>query len=117
VRLGVLALALGAPCVVLYGCSSSSPSSGDANCSSPGLCPKDPAPSSESILACQTSLSDPTCGPTYQAFLTCATQAEKCNSDGTQDASATLAAATVCFSERQTWLACARKELDGGSSD
>jgi hypothetical protein len=117
VRMMALALVLGTPSVALYGCSSSSPSSGDASCTSAGLCPKEPAPSSESILECQMSLGDPTCGPAYQALLNCAMQTEKCNADGTEDGGASVAASAVCSSERQAWLACLRKELDGGSSD
>jgi hypothetical protein len=105
-----------APCA----CHSAGQGSDNVSCSSRGICPNDQPPTSESIAVCEDSLDDMMCGAKFQLYINCTAMSEKCSPDGTEDASATLAASALsCADARETWNVCARAEFgpDGGSSD
>jgi hypothetical protein len=121
-RLGYVSLALTCTGLALLpACHGSSQGSENASCTSPGICPKDPPPTSTEIAECQANLDDEACGPKSQTYVDCTAMIETCAADGTEDVTATLAAAAMsCAGVRSDWNLCVRDALatdDAGPSD
>lgn len=87
----VLAIALTA--LVLAGCGNV--------CSDQGKCPKDTAPDSTQVSACQKAESDSACGDKAKALDSCRHDNEQCASDGTSDDLATLGQCTRQLADLQ----------------
>jgi len=79
---------------------------GNAACASQGRCPGDKAATADDVKKCTTSLSDPICGPKYQAVINCFLAKEVCTADG-GDPLQTLAA---CSAEFRSYLTCSQNE-------
>ena len=77
---------------------------GDASCSDKGRCANDTAPSALEITACKSSLAGP-CGKEYQSMMNCGKSNEKCNSAGSADTTALLAACATQLTALQSCCA------------
>jgi hypothetical protein len=78
--------------ISLTGCGS-----GDASCSDKGRCANDTAPSASDITSCKNGLAG-ACGKQYQSMLNCGKSNEKCDSTGSADMTALLAACATQYS-------------------
>jgi len=103
---------LATPGTAMMAIASCGTSTGSVACTSKGKCPGDKPATADDVKKCTTSLSDPICGPKYQAVINCFLAKEVCTGDG-GDPFQTLGACSAGF---QSYLTCSQKEDGGGGN-